>query len=127
MMDCIFCQLPKETIIAENELAVAIFDKFPVNPGHTLIIPKRHFADFFKATREEIGAIYDLLQEVKRILEAQFKPDGYNVGINAGRVAGQTIMHLHVHVIPRYQGDVDRPRGGIRNLKPNLVPYEEEL
>ncbi|AVX21118.1 MULTISPECIES: HIT family protein [Carboxydocella] len=127
MMDCIFCQLPKETFIAENELAVAIFDKFPVNPGHTLVIPKRHFANFFEATGEEIMAIYDLLQEVKRILETQFKPDGYNVGINVGQVAGQTIMHLHVHVIPRYQGDVDKPRGGIRNLKPNLVPYVEEL
>lgn len=121
-MDCLFCNY-KETI-GENELAFAIYDKFPVNKGHALIIPKRHFSSFFEATEEEIKAIYSLLHDVKYIVDREYEPQGYNVGINIGEDAGQTIMHLHVHLIPRYKGDVENPRGGVRKLKKELVPYD---
>lgn len=124
MTDCIFCNYNKSEIIAENKLAFAIMDKFPVNEGHTLIIAKRHFANFFEATEEEIKAIYSLMHEVKEMLDIQYEPSGYNVGINIGYYAGQTIMHLHVHLIPRYKGDVENPRGGIRHLKQALVEYD---
>lgn len=124
-MSCIFCDIPTAALIAENAFAVAIYDKFPVNQGHALIIPRRHYADFFDATDEEICAIYDLLQSTKTILETKLEPDGFNVGINVGPAAGQTVMHLHVHLIPRFKGDVENPRGGVRKIKPNLVPYEE--
>ncbi|KYH34342.1 AP-4-A phosphorylase [Clostridium tepidiprofundi DSM 19306] len=123
-MNCLFCNYDRSEIIAENELAFAILDRYPVNEGHTLIIPKRHFANFFEATRDEVIAIYSLMHEVKEMLDIQYEPTGYNVGINIGYDAGQTIMHLHVHLIPRYKGDVEDPRGGIRKLKDELVPYE---
>ncbi|MCC5910979.1 MAG: HIT family protein [Clostridiaceae bacterium] len=122
-MTCIFCDKENLEIVVENKLALAIFDKFPVNRGHMLIIPKRHFQNFFDATEEEIVAIYDLLHQCKGILENKYSPDGYNIGINVNEDAGQTIMHLHVHIIPRCKGDVEKPRGGIRNLKTPLVPY----
>lgn len=125
-MECVFCNYLffKDELIAENELAFAIYDNFPVNKGHTLIIPKRHFESFFDATPEEIQAIYELLHKVKNILDKEFKPDAYNAGINIGEAAGQTIMHLHVHMIPRYIGDVENPRGGLRKMMKNLVPYD---
>ncbi|HEY8910614.1 MAG TPA: HIT family protein [Desulfosporosinus sp.] len=123
MTECIFCTLPKTDIIVENELALAFFDKFPVNEGHVLIIPKRHVASLFDATREEIMDIWALLGNVKEVLDKRFHPDGYNVGINVGAAAGQTVFHMHVHVIPRYQGDVSDPRGGVRKVKKCLVPY----
>lgn len=125
-MTCLFCNLKPEQIIGENELTVAIFDKFPVNPGHTLVIPKRHFASFFEATEEEIAAAYRLIREVRRLLDAQYKPDGYNIGVNVGECAGQTIWHLHFHVIPRFVGDVDRPMGGVRRVKPPLASSTKE-
>lgn len=123
MSNCLFCKYDKTQYIAENELAVAIFDHFPVNEGHALIIPKRHFADFFEATEEEVVKIYSLVHEVKQIIDNKYKPTGYNLGINIGEDAGQTVMHLHVHLIPRYKGDVENPKGGIRKLKKELVPY----
>jgi len=123
MTECIFCTLPKTDILVENELALAFFDKFPVNEGHVLIIPKRHVASLFDATREEIMDIWALLGNVKEMLDKRFHPDGYNVGINVGAAAGQTVFHMHVHVIPRYQGDVPDPRGGVRKIKKCLVPY----
>ncbi len=123
-MSCIFCEYDKKDYVAENDLAFAIYDKFPVNEGHVLVIPKRHFENFFDATEEEIGAIYRLIHEVKKIIDEEYKPDGYNVGVNVGFYGGQTVMHLHVHVIPRYKGDIDNPRGGIRKLKKQLVHYD---
>lgn len=125
MDECVFCNYSKSEIIAENKLAFAIMDKFPVNDGHTLIIPKRHFKSFFEATEEEIKAIYSLMHEVKEMLDIQYEPVGYNIGINVGYYAGQTVMHLHVHLIPRYKYDVQNPRGGIRNFKTALVDYNE--
>ncbi len=126
MKECPFCKQPETEVIAENKLAIAFLDKFPVNTGHVLVIPKRHFDDLFKATQEEIKAMTELLGEVKEHLHNRFNPDGYNIGVNVGAAAGQTVFHLHVHVIPRYHGDVEDPRGGIRKIKPSLVPYEEE-
>lgn len=122
-MSCIFCEYDKEKYIAENDLCFAIFDKFPVNEGHALIIPKRHFSNYFDATKEEITAIYDLSHEVKKIIDDKYSPDGYNVGVNVNYEGGQTIMHLHMHLIPRYKGDIEDPRGGIRRIKRQLVFY----
>jgi len=124
MSECIFCDYNKSEIIVENKLAFAVLDHFPVNNGHCLIIPKRHFADFFETTEEEIKAIYSLMHEVKEMFDIQYEPAGYNIGINVGAYAGQTINHLHVHLIPRYIGDVEDPRGGIRNLKEAMVEYD---
>lgn len=124
-MSCIFCNyLNNKDYIAENELAFAIYDTFPVNKGHVLIMPKRHFASYFDATQEEIQAFYSLTNEIKELLDDELKPDGYNIGINIGEAAGQTIFHLHIHIIPRYKGDVENPRGGIRKLKRPLVEYD---
>lgn len=124
-MECIFCNYFKnKKVIAENDLAIAIFDNYPVNQGHALIIPKRHFATYFEADEKEIVAIYKLTHEVKTIIDQKHRPSGYNIGINVGETAGQTILHLHVHLIPRYPGDVENPRGGIRNLKEALVHYD---
>lgn len=123
-MSCIFCDIDNLNIELENELAYVIFDKFPVNKGHMLIIPKRHYKNFFDASKEEILAIHDLIHKCKDLLTKKYNPDGYNIGINVNEEAGQTIMHLHVHLIPRYSGDIEDPRGGIRNLKPQLVPYK---
>jgi len=123
-VSCIFCSREELNIIAENELCFAIYDKYPVNLGHVLIIPKRHYKSFFDATIEEVTAIYELIHKCKEILDKKYKPTGYNIGININESAGQTIMHLHVHLIPRYDNDVEDPRGGVRNLKPQLVPYK---
>ncbi len=119
--DCPFCS--PDGMLFENELAYAKLDKFPVNPGHLLIIPKRHFADFFHTTEEEKGAMMSLLDRAKRYLDDKHAPAGYNVGINVGEVAGQTIMHVHLHLIPRYRGDLERPRGGVRGVIPSRQSY----
>lgn len=123
-MSCIFCKTEILDIQIENDLAFAIFDKYPVNKGHMLIIPKRHYKSFFEASKEEVLALYELTNKCKDLLKEKYNPDGYNIGININEEAGQTIMHLHVHLIPRYLGDVEDPRGGIRNLKEQLVPYK---
>ena len=126
MTDFIFCNKRGEEIIVENELAKAFYDSYPVNEGHVLVVPKRHVETFFEAEMEEIDAISRLVFKVKDVLEKKYSPDGYNVGVNVGRPGGQTIFHLHMHVIPRYEGDVEDPRGGIRKIKKSLVPYLEE-
>lgn len=120
---CLFCNYDKNQYILENELAFALYDHFPVNEGHTLIIPKRHFSNFFDASEEEVLALYDLIHKAKAIIDKKYNPTGYNIGVNIGEDAGQTIMHLHIHIIPRYKGDVENPKGGVRKLKKELVPY----
>lgn len=110
MNECIFCSLQGPEILAENELTKAFFDKYPVSPGHVLIVPKRHAKNIFEATKEEMASIGELLKTVKEQLDEQFHPDGYNVGANVGEVAGQTIFHFHIHVIPRYKGDAGTVR-----------------
>jgi len=118
-----FLALPKSAHLAANALAFAVRDAFPVSAGHTLVVPRRLVATWFDATREEQHAILDLVDVVKNALDASHHPDGYNVGFNAGEAAGQTVMHLHVHIIPRYAGDVPDPRGGIRHVIPGKGNY----
>jgi len=113
-MNCPFCN--SEGIIFENNLAYAKMDAFPVSPGHMLIIPKRHVPDFFSLTEEEKTAIFRLLDETKLYIDSKYHPNGYNIGINCGEAAGQTIFHVHIHLIPRFSGDVPNPRGGVRGV-----------
>ena len=119
--ECIFCQM--KDYILENELAYAIYDKYPVGKGHMLFIPKRHVKDFFDITKEEREAIFELIDEGKKLLDEKYSPDSYNVGINCGEHAGQTIMHVHVHLIPRYIGDMKDPTGGVRGVIPEKMKY----
>lgn len=121
--DCIFCNIPQEKVIAENDLCFAIYDDFPVSEGHVLIIPKRHVADYFSLTEDEVMAIQIMLREIKMKLDADLSPDGYNVGINVDKAAGQTVFHVHVHLIPRFKGDVENPRGGVRGVIPDKQKY----
>jgi diadenosine tetraphosphate (Ap4A) HIT family hydrolase len=123
-MDCPFCQLEASRIVAENGQAIALRDSFPVNPGHTLVTARRHVASWFDATADERAALMDLVAEVKASLDRELHPAGYNIGINVGEAAGQTVMHLHIHVIPRFAGDVDDPRGGVRFVIPARGNYQ---
>ena len=111
---CPFCTLDSSRILGENDHAVWIRDGFPVSPGHSLVIPKRHVGSFFAIGIEERSAILSLLDQAKSAAVDEFAPDGFNVGINDGPAAGQTVPHLHVHLIPRYLGDMGDPRGGVR-------------
>ena len=120
---CLFCTIPSEQILIDGPLAVAARDSYPVSKGHTLIIPRRHVASFFETTDEERQAMLKLLDEVKAALDKELKPDGYNIGINGGAAAGQTVMHLHIHLIPRYAGDRADPRGGVRWIIPEKAAY----
>ena len=122
--DCVFCNDCDGRIIAENELCFAIRDGFPVTDLHTLIIPKRHVADYFDLYQPELNAIHELLAQQKQsIMQEDTSVTGFNVGINAGKAAGQTVFHVHVHLIPRRDGDVDEPRGGVRGVIPNKQSY----
>jgi diadenosine tetraphosphate (Ap4A) HIT family hydrolase len=120
---CPFCNLDKFRIIKANDHAIAFPDGFPVTPGHTLIVPKRHISSFFDVSSEEQAALIDLLAEMRKHLLEERSPDGFNIGINDGAAAGQTIVHLHIHLIPRYAGDIDDPRGGVRWIMPEKAPY----
>jgi diadenosine tetraphosphate (Ap4A) HIT family hydrolase len=120
---CAFCALPPDRILFGNDHAISIRDGFPVSPGHTLIIPRRHVRSFFDATRDERESLLDLLDRAKAELTEVFKPDGFNIGVNDGAAAGQTISHLHVHLIPRYHGDRADPRGGVRWIIPEKADY----
>jgi len=105
---------------------LALFDNFPVSPGHALIVPRRHVASLFETSEAERQAMWELLDETRRILVEKHKPDGFNIGVNDGAAAGQTVMHLHVHLIPRYAGDAAEPRGGVRRIFPDKAAYWEE-
>ena len=120
---CPFCTLPPERIVAENEHALWIYDGFPVSPGHSLIIPKRHVGSFFEVTNEERLAMLELLDKAKATVALEHSPDAFNIGINDGAAAGQTVPHLHMHLIPRYTGDVADARGGVRWLIPDKADY----
>lgn len=121
--DCVFCNISQDRVIAQNHLCFAIYDGFPVSRGHVLIIPKRHVADYFGLTEEELMAMHQMMRELKIRLDADLKPDGYNVGVNVNEAAGQTVFHVHIHLIPRYKGDVENPRGGVRGVIPNKQKY----
>jgi diadenosine tetraphosphate (Ap4A) HIT family hydrolase len=124
-MKCIFCEIyeTKSRIILQNSYAYAISDQYPVSQGHTLIILKSHVPSIFEASSEEITAIFDLAIQIQKLLSKQYNPDGYNVGFNDLKAAGQSIPHCHMHIIPRYQGDVKNPRGGIRGVIPGKQNY----
>ena len=121
---CLFCTLPADRIILQNEHAVAIRDGFPVTEGHSLVIPRRHVPDYFGLQRDELEACRDLLHQVREgILKGDPSVEGFNIGVNAGEVAGQTIFHCHIHLIPRRRGDVPNPRGGVRHVIPGKGSY----
>ena len=109
--------------LAENDLAVAFLDEYPLNPGHALVIPRRHEPDYFKLTQAQQRAMWALVDEVRIAIQREHHPHGFNIGLNIGAAAGQTIEHAHIHVIPRYAGDVEDPRGGIRWVRPDKAPY----
>lgn len=123
---CLFCEIPNERVLYSNSLAYVIRDNFPVTSEHTLIIPKRHAIDYFCLNNDEILACNELIFQLRN--EIMFKDktvSGFNIGINAGEAAGQTIFHCHIHLIPRRIGDIEKPRGGIRNIFPGKGSYNE--
>lgn len=122
-MNCVFCSVSPADHLTSNELAIVIRDRFPVSPGHLLVITRRHVGTWFDATDLERLSLMQLLDHAKALIEAEHHPDGYNIGINAGAAAGQTVDHLHVHLIPRYKSDVDDPRGGVRHVIPGKGNY----
>ena len=119
---CLFCKDPRGVSL-QHELAYSARDTYPTSPGHTLVIPRRHVASFFELTPEEVSACMGLIQQEKKLLDAEFQPDGYNIGVNVGPAAGQSILHVHIHIIPRYKGDVENPQGGVRHVIPNKAHY----
>ncbi len=124
MENCRFCEfLMRKKFDLENELAFAFLDENPVSKGHTIFMTKRHVKDFFETTIEEKNAIFELIDKAKSIIDEKYKPTGYNIGMNCGVSAGQTVMHIHVHLIPRYDGDVKNPRGGVRGVIPKKKDY----
>ena len=124
---CLFCDSKKSGIAQENELAYASYDSYPVSDHHCLIIPKRHIKDYFDMTNDELIACNDLIQMIKNeILENDNTVKGFNIGTNAGKIAGQSIMHCHIHLIPRREGDVDNPQGGVRSVIPNKQHYKRK-
>lgn len=120
---CPFCTLPRARVLDERETVLVLRDAFPVSLGHTLVIPKRHVASFFEATESERADLMSLLVAARAQLDRQFRPAGYNIGINDGVAAGQTVPHLHIHLIPRYDGDHADPRGGVRWVLPDKAAY----
>ena len=122
-MNCPFCTLPASRIVKENDHALLIRDAYPVSPGHSLVIPKRHIGSWFEASAEERGAMLALIDQAKAMIDVELAPDSYNIGINDGSAAGQTVPHLHMHLIPRFQGDVPDPRGGVRWVIADKAKY----
>ena len=121
---CPFCKLnSKVELICETATAVAFFDGYPVSKGHTLIIPKHHVANYFDLSDEEQQDLWQMVNHCKTILEKRFHPDGFNVGINVNKAAGQSVFHVHIHLIPRYKGDVENPKGGVRGVIPQKKNY----
>lgn len=119
-MNCTFCEFE---MIMEYELVYARYDKYPVSKGHILIIPKRHVETWFDMSKEEQVEAFELIDQVKQVLDEKYSPDGYNIGMNCGETAGQTVPHAHIHVIPRYRGDMADPRGGVRGVIPDKQSY----
>ena len=118
---CRFCS--PRGVSGRNELAYSTRDSYPVSPGHSLIIPLRHVASFFDLSPEEVSACMELLIQEQKTLDKEFNPDGYNVGVNVNAAAGQSIFHVHIHLIPRYAGDSSHPQGGVRQVIPEKAEY----
>ena len=124
---CVFCDIPQEGVVLQNELCIAVEDKFPVTPGHMLVITRRHAADYFDLVQPELNCIRSLLGDLRQQLrESDDSVMGFNVGINCGQAAGQTVFHCHVHLIPRRLGDADRPEGGVRHVMPGKGHYIDQ-
>lgn len=127
MAKCVFCNIgkaiDKDRILFETNEWIAIYDGYPVSPGHTLLIPKEHHETYFDLPDRLKDSLEFKLEQVKKLLDEKFHPNGYNVGFNCGEAAGQTIMHFHLHIIPRYNGDCDNPRGGVRGVIPSKQSY----
>ena len=124
---CLFCNAKESGIAAENEFAYASYDSYPVSDFHCLIIPKRHVKDFFEMSDEELLACNDLITKIKNEILAKDKSvKAFNIGTNAGKISGQSIMHCHIHLIPRREGDVDNPQGGVRSVIPKKQHYKRE-
>jgi diadenosine tetraphosphate (Ap4A) HIT family hydrolase len=122
MSDCVFCDSVLE-VVEQSEYSIALYDKFPVSQGHTLIIPKNHYKTYFDLPVEVRNDMLVLLDAMKQKLDKELKPSGYNIGINSGASAGQTVFHCHIHLIPRYNGDMDNPDGGVRGVIPEKQKY----
>lgn len=123
---CVFCDYgnPQHNqIFEENELAYARWDKYPVSDGHAEVVPKRHVVSFFELTPDEVLAMYELAQKARETIAVCYSPDAFNLGVNDGEAAGRTIHHVHLHLIPRYVGDVENPRGGVRHIIPGKGDY----
>jgi len=120
---CPFCSLSRDRILSESDLVLTIRDAFPVSPGHTLVIPRRHVASVFQLDIMEKAALLGAIEEAKKGLDREFSPSGYNIGVNDGKAAGQTIPHVHIHLIPRFEGDCPDPRGGVRWVFPEKAKY----
>jgi diadenosine tetraphosphate (Ap4A) HIT family hydrolase len=120
--NCIFCKRDRP-VLAETTLSYAFLDGFPVTKGHTLVIPKRHVATIWAMTADEYMDAFNLVRRVKDQLQKEFEPQGFNIGVNCEEAGGQTIFHAHIHIIPRYTGDVANPRGGVRNIIPGKGNY----
>jgi len=122
---CPFCNpIPARELIVESATAYSIYDNFPISDGHSLIIPKKHFSDYFDLSFKEQSACWFMLNTVKQILIKKYNPDGFNIGININEAAGQTVPHVHIHLIPRYSGDVKDPQGGVRGVIPEKKNYK---
>ena len=125
---CILCKIRKEELQFENQLTYSSKDSYPVSEFHSLIVPKRHVETYFDLTEEEIQACNDLILKTKeKILKLDYSVKGFNIGANAGKVAGQSIMHCHIHLIPRREGDVENPQGGVRSVIPSKQHYKRKL
>ena len=120
---CIFCA-PQREILAQNDAALAVFDSYPVSPGHALVLPRRHVVTIWDLEPAEYDQCFRLVRELQPILAARFTPDGFNVGANCGEAAGQSVWHAHIHVIPRYRGDTPNPKGGVRHVIPLKGNYQ---
>lgn len=120
---CPFCNPEPARILHQDDLVYVFRDSFPVSPGHALVVPRRHVASFFETTLDERTALVSGIEDAKRAAERDYRPDGYNIGVNDGEAAGQTVLHLHVHLIPRYRGDRADPRGGVRWVLPDKAAY----
>ena len=125
---CLFCNIKESGLAKENNLAYASYDSFPVSEGHCLIIPKRHVKDYFDLSNEEIIACNDLIKEIKHeIIKKDSSVKGFNIGSNAGKISGQSILHCHIHLIPRRAGDVENPQGGVRSVIPSKQHYKRKV
>ena len=125
---CLFCNIKESGLAKENDLAYASYDSFPVSEGHCLIIPKRHVKDYFDLSNEEIIACNDLIRGIKNeIIKKDSSVKGFNIGSNAGKISGQSILHCHIHLIPRRAGDVENPQGGVRSVIPSKQHYKRKV